>query len=321
MTAHARPKWLSIALYFGLGALAVLLILGFAAQWRFGALLSAPKVDRNVFIGDAGVYGVVDPETVQPLIAEFAAEKLGQSPPAWVVQRFLPYSGGAAARLDFDTQQVDLALYLNPRRLLPEIERRTRGADLARIAPEITWHNPAVARPTPGVLSLLGSVPMEPEAEDAFWYTWNQSFRPPPLSLEGDHFIEILMDNRKGQAYLVAASLLLAYDIDLDAQEQDISLSSLQFVEVARTTVDFHPPDRFSMRLVLDIQPDAVERLGVINLKVAIEDGFEEWGHRWRKHGIEFTGESRWRDTAIVYDYDLKPALKFLELAIDGQLF
>ena len=75
------------------------------------------------------------------------------------------------------------------------------------------------------------------------------------------------------------------------------------------------------MRLVLDIVPDAIDRLGVINLKVGVAEAIEELAARWKEdHRLALEGEARWEGTTIVYEYRLKGARKFLGLLRDGRL-
>lgn len=321
MTPAPRSRVWKFLGYAAAALVALAVITGIVAEWRYGFVRAAPRADRTTLLDDAGVIAVVNPAPLEPLVAQLAAEELGGRPPQWVVNRLLPYGAGAVARLDLDQRRVNLDAYVNPRRLVPILRRRIGNLDFERLAPEIRWANPPLVQPEPGVLSTEGWVPTDPEAEEAYWYTWNQSLTPPPLQIEGGHVAELLMDNRNGQAYVVAASLLRAYDIDLDSQQHDISLSSLQFVEIARMTLDFAPPDVFLLNLDLDIRPDATERLGVINLKVAIEDGFNNLGERWKRQGIDFSGETRWDGTTIVYRYRLEPALKATQLALRGELF
>ena len=163
---------------------------------------------------------------------------------------------------------------------------------------------------------------MESEAKEAAWYLWKQSFKPAPLPFEGRHFIEVAMDNRDGGAYLAIASLLHAYDIKLDESQTDISLSSLKFVIKARMLVDITPADILVMRLTLEIRPDAVNRLGVINLKVGIEEVLVEWGENLSsEHGIPFEVKSAWDGNVIHFNYRIKGAGKVIRLAMDGELF
>jgi hypothetical protein len=131
----------------------------------------------------------------------------------------------------------------------------------------------------------------------------------------------MVMDNRRGHAFLVVASMLEAFDIHLDAEKTDISLSSLQFVREARLTADLTRSDSLRIRFVLEILPDDIEKLGVVNLKVGIDELFEEIGTRWRRdHGLRLEGESAWDGTRIVYEYRLSSARKAFHLLVTDQL-
>jgi len=290
-------------------------------ETRYRVVRKAERVDRAVLLGGASVRGVVDPKKVQPILAEIAAEELGRAVPEWAVDWFMPYEAGAVAQLNFDAHVVELDLYLNAPRLDPELARRGRRLNLRQRLSGIDWADEGVAATEPGLLRLRGTIAMEPDAEDAFWYTWNQSFRPPPLALENGHFVEVVLDNRRGAAYLAFASLLAAFDIELDAKYQDISLSSLQFVEAVRLTIDPTPSGALGIRMTMAIAPDAIDRLGVVNMKVGIEDAFAELGARLDRQGLTLRGAGEWTDTGIVYEYRLDDAKKAIRLGMRGDLF
>ena len=118
---------------------------------------------------------------------------------------------------------------------------------------------------------MHGTVPMEPEAHEAAWYLWKQSFKPAPLRLEGGHFIEVVMDNRDGGAYLSVASILHAFDIKPNEAETDISLSSLKFVTQSRMHADILNDGSLTMYLSITIKPEAptgsVRRSGSIDYR------------------------------------------------------
>ena len=150
---------------------------------------------------------------------------------------------------------------------------------------------------------------------------WKQSFKPAAIPFQGAHFIEVVMDNRDGGAYLAVASILHAFDIDLNESETDISLSSLKFVTKARMSIDVTPTDLLLFRLAIEVRPDAVNRLGVINLKVGIEELFTQWSETLlTEHEITVEGKSDWNENVMLFHYRLNGASKALRLAIDGEL-
>lgn len=288
---------------------------------RYALIRTSPRVDLAGLADDPSIIAMIDPalaiEQIRPLIAK----RTGFPIPDWIVRRILPYEAAIVTASDYDDTEVDLTVFLNPRRFGPFIERQVNAIGLQSSVPEIQWAPEGLTERDPGVFSVSGTVPMEPQAQEAAYYLWKQSFKP-AIPLQGTHFIEVVMDNRDGGAYLAVASILHAFDIDLDESETDISLSSLKFVTKARMYVDLTPSDILLCRLAIEIRPDAVNRLGVINLKVGIDELMTEWGETLsNEHGLTLEGKSEWNDNVILFNYRLKGAGKALQLALNGDLF
>lgn len=285
---------------------------------RYGVLLPTLRAKPDIALDKSAVQVVVDPDAIGPLLPSAAAPVLPV--PGWLLHFFIPYEAGGVGVVDFDAETIALTGYLNARRLAPFIAREAAKVDLKRQAPHIRWNGPAYEA-RPGLLIFDGTIPLDPDAEESFGYMWDQGMTPPPLAMEGGHFVEAVLDNRRGHAYLAFASFVRAYDIDLSENQHEIELASLQFVREARFTMDYLPPDSFEMRLVLEITREGIDKLGVVNLKVAIEEAIQKLGHEWeKKYDISLTGESRWEETSIVYEYELESARKWLGLIRDGEL-
>jgi len=171
------------------------------------------------------------------------------------------------------------------------------------------------------MLTLNGRLPMEVQAQEAVWYEWDRTIIPTPLELEGGHFIEFAADNREGGFYLVLASLLDAYDIRLDEQEQDISLTTFYFVVSARIVADITTDERLKIQMAIEFQKGTENRVGVINLKVAIDDFIEAWRNElFDMHGLVLDGTSEWEENVLHYRYTLDDALEFMELLARGEI-
>ena len=293
-------------------------------ELRFAVFRASPRVDLAGLAEDpsTSIVVVINPELAMDQLRPLLNERAGFAVPNWIVRRILPYAVTIVTASDYDNAKVDLTVFLNPRRFGPPIQREVNAIGLQSSVPEIQWAPEGLIERGPGVFSVSGSVPMEPEAQEAAWYLWNQSFKPSAIPFQGAHFIEVVMDNRDGGAYLAVASILHAFDIDLDEGETDISLSSLKFVTKARMSIDVTPTDLLLFRLAIEVRPDAVNRLGVINLKVGIEELLAEWSERlFTEHEIVLEGKNEWNENVMLFQYRLKGASKALRLAIDGELF
>lgn len=308
----------------GIAALALVvtaLVFAVFIELRFSAFRASPRVDRATLIEHPSIVFIVDPNTVREQIVAAVQEQVGYGVPAWLIERVLPYEISVMTWSDYDRNKVDLTLFINPRRLDPAIAQQVNKAGLQSLVPKIQWAAEGLVQRSPGVLTARGSVQMEPEAEEAAWFLWKQSFKAAAVPVEGGHFIEIVMDNRDGGAYLAVASLLQAFEIELDATETDISLSSLKFVLKARMHVDLTPGDTLLLSFTIEVRPDAVNRLGVINLKVGIDELFALWGETLkREHDITLVGESEWEGNVMEFRYRIGNARKMIQLAINREL-
>jgi hypothetical protein len=302
------------------GAAIVALLAVAVTELRYGFLRSGPRVSRGPVTSGAGLIAIVDSAKLTELAGDEIRDASGWPVPDWAVRRMLPHEGGVAALLNFDLQRVDLRVYVNPKTLAPVGRRLGETLRFSDAFPRIRWKKGS-EEPARGLLMKEGVVAFAPEAEEAFWYTWSQSIKQSPPEFEGGHLLEAVFDNRQGHAFLIVASLLDAYEIELGAEETDISLSSLQFVREARLTADLAPPDSIRFRFVLDILPEHIEKLGVVNLKVGLDDVIKEHSDRWqREHGLKLEGQSAWDGTTIVYDYRLSSARQAFHLLVRGEL-
>ncbi len=299
-----------------------LLVVGAYVEFRLQVLRRSPEVDLSRIAAESSIVAVVRPELAIDQIESILSERVGFSVPRWIVRRALPFQAAIVTSSDYDDSEVDLTAFLNPRHFGKELQGRLNKRGIQSILPEIQWAEAGIVTETPGVLQAQGAVAMETEAQEAAWYLWKQSFKPAPLPFKGQHFIEVVMDNRDGGAYLAVASLLHAFGIKLDEDQTDISLSSLKFVTESRMLVDIAPEDILVLRLSIEIRPDAVNRLGVINFKVGITELIVGWGEMLTtEYALPFEGESSWDENVMHFNYRVKGATKVMQIAMEGKLF
>ena len=297
------------------------LVFGLFIELRFSVLRSSPKVDRTTLLEHPSVVAIIDPNTVKAQIAAAVRERIGYPVPRWLIESVLPHEISLMTQSDYDQNEVDLTFFINPRRGDPAIAQQINKAGLQSLVPKVQWASEGLVRQSSGVLTARGTVPMEPEAQEAAWFLWNQSFKAAPVPVEGGHFIEIVMDNRDGGAYLAVASLLQAFDIEMDKTQTDISLSSLKFILKARMHVDVTSGDTLMLSFTIVVRPEAVNRLGVINLKVGIDELFTRWGETLAsKHDITLVGQSEWEENVMEFRYRISDARKMIRLAINREL-
>lgn len=264
----------------------------------------------------------VDPSVVTSRVKRVLDEVFSRAVPLWAIEQFLPYEGSVILSNDFDSGNVVIHVLVNERRMGPVIvtlfnESATKNA----LPREVAWDDNGMVFEKRGVITVEGKMGMDTEAKEAVWYQWHHPAILRPIPLRGGHLFEGVLDNRDGGAYLVTASYLKAFHIVLDKREQEISLSTLQFVTSVRVEADVIEPDTLKIRLEFDIVPEARNRLAVINLKVAIDESFEQRARQLKRdHEISFIGTSRWVGTTIIWEYEMDKLDEASALAIDNRL-
>ncbi|MCH7959728.1 MAG: hypothetical protein IID08_06340 [Candidatus Hydrogenedentes bacterium] len=295
----------------------------FVLDLRYSVIRETPPVDHESFTDlHPSVRVFVNPSRAGDRLGAVLEQRLGRPVPGWVVDAILPHALSLIVFANHDSGRIEMSGMLNTRRLDPLIREMIDVFDIAARYPEIAWSEQGVIRAERGVLLHDASVVMEAEAKEAAWYVWKHGFEPRPLPLEGNHLIEVVFDNRDGGAYLAVASLLNAYGFNLDEEEEDIGLTSLQFVRSARLEIDFVADDAVAIRFSLDVVPGTRNRMAVVNMKVGLDRVFTEAGERAQeRHDLTLSGDSEWKGDTLEFDYRLRPADRFIEQILGGEFF
>jgi len=291
------------------------------AHAYFGALVSAPPTNRTDLSPTPVAVILIQPRKAAPFIHALVNRQSPVKIPRWALDRSLPYEATILLSENTKGDYIDIHALLTMPRFAPLATRYMNDNNLRENMPEVNWNPHEVQRPQSGTILLEGSVPMEEDTLDDVWMQWNQSIQPAPLAMAEGHFIEGLFDNRIGAGYLAMASLLYAFDIDLDDQEQKISLTSFQFVLSMRLAIDITNDNAVEIYFIIEVLPEAKQRLAVINLKVALDDAFENMKTDLaREHEIVMTGEMKQTENIIEYTYRIEDAMSYVELWLAGDM-
>lgn len=296
----------------------IVLIGGMIVEAQFQIIRRAPEVDRTDLMERPAIQIVVRPEHAPDLLHRLAEDRAGRSIPRWAWNRFMAHELGVMISEETDDGKILIGNYASLPYAAAFVSKHANRMDLHERVSEISWTDDAVHTSQFGLVTLDGHVVPDDEAIEAVFYQWGDGRILIPLTVTGDHFFELVFDNRSGQAYLAMASLMAAFDFDLDAQETDITLSSFQFVITMRLFVDVVEGDVFEVAMDVDIEPAARNRIGVINLKGGVDELFSELDKKLQKErGITITGDSSWNETTIEYRYRISPATEFVNYMLD----
>lgn len=319
---------------FGIALLLVLLVLvGLVyVDFRYEALRAAPRIDLATITTDrSSVRVAIDVFRATELLHASIEEQAGRAVPKWLVAKMLPYEATFMLVLEERAGRINIHGLLNTQRLAPVILEQVNRSGFLENEKALAWGPAALQHEKRGALSLAGTVPLVENPLEAAEFGWVEPNRLTTLPLERGHLVEAVIDNRDGGAYMAIASLLAAYGVEPDESIQEISVSSFQFVRSIRLTADnermlkkndFGATEGLRIRMVVEIVPEARDRLGALNLKAALGKAFERQGEDFdRRHGLSFTGSNDWNDNVIEYEYRLEDLPKAVSLALHGNLF
>lgn len=313
-------------LFFVIAGALVLAVALVGTLWldrQYAFLWAAPRVPHEqVFTMHPSIRATADPVKLRSLVLATVEDQFPSSPPAWLIDLVLPYAVFVAFAADHQGMKTPVQLFVNDRRLGPVIAEQFNLAGVTERFPRIQWSHEGMVRARAGVLTLEGAVPMDAKAQADALLEWNPGLKRSPLEFLGGHLFEAVADNRDGGAFVVMASLMKAYDFDLDREVEDVSLTTFLFVISARLTIDLRADDAFVMHLEIEVVPEAKDRIAVINLKAALDRGLESLTERLREdHDIVMTGASGWDANVMKFDYVLPRASKVFVPALKGELF
>lgn len=296
-----------------IGFAVLILIFLAVAEFHFNALRSAPQVDRKTLSKKSNLTIIVQPDKAPGFIHSLAEELAGRSIPAWLLPFATPHEAGVFFSENMENDTVEILAYTSLKRFSKPAESMSQSRALDSFVKQISWTPNQLVSPERGVLVASGAIDSDIEALDQIYLQWGEEGVLVPRSISGQHLWELLFDNRAGKAYLSMASLMTAFDVKLKSEHMDILLSSIQFVTTMRAYADVTEDDVLHIAIDIDIVPTARNRIGVVNLKGGIDEGFAELGKALKKrHNILVEGSSGWVDTTMQFRYTIDQATPFI---------
>ena len=302
--------------------IAVLLCFGLLiAEWQLQFVRTAPRIDRNTLVSRPNLQLLLQPQKAPDFIQAIAEQQTGRSIPGWLIKRVLPYEMGMLFYEDKDSPDIQLHSYTSMPHLAKAAYRVLQSTELSTIDSNIQWQSPTVQWPETGVLTAQGSVEADAVTSDAVFYQWGEARPLTTLPLSGNHFGEMVFDNRAGQAYLTMVSFMKAHGLDFGEDHSKI-LASFQFVISIRANVNVTANNQLKVYLGIEIQPEHKNKLGVGTLHGGIQEIFAELGKTLEsKHGIKLSGGSEWNENVIEFNYLIENATQVATLLAARQLF
>ncbi|MCP4641941.1 MAG: hypothetical protein GY851_15980 [bacterium] len=242
-----------------LGALAVVLILATAAVLMINAWLGAFPAARRVpvaeFLTDQSV-AAVSVDTQNPVWLRVMDDQLADAGAlGWLMGVAMPHEYGAIVDVNAAEATSQTTMVISTRRFGPLLKRMLIDEDPL---------SSGVSEGKDGAILLKTNEAITPETLALAGERWAQA-APDELKFEGGHFLEAVVGNSSGQAFLGLEGLLLALSTKEDTDEfekQQIfdadQLSGLFYrVRSGRVTGDFTEEGDLTLSLLAEC-PDAV---------------------------------------------------------------
>lgn len=231
--------------------------------------------------------------------------------PDWLVALVVPREVAVMFEPNLTGGATEVMLFINDQRLGPVITDVVRRMDLPSLLPYIEWTSDTLEAHGPGYLSMVGTMPLLPQAQDLVQKRWGK----PPLTLpmldaEGGHFVEAVFDNRDGGSLAVILSLLDANQVPLDRLTQRDVLDVLAAITEARLLGDLTSNDELAAYLEVSFRANTSNTLlqGFANtfdalveeLRTKIDDPLPGSG---AIEGLEFVAEYTITDPDVVWNW------------------
>lgn len=309
-------RWQSLSIGAGFAAL-----IGLAAfEWFTGLLRTAPQLDLAALADiHPAVRIQINTAPIESDLVEHVRTRGGSFAPEFAIRSILPHGLTVWLAPNYTRNMIELRTLVHERRGGPLVARvlNARGAHAAIEA--FAFDVNGFQAPRRGAVTLNGWFPLEQSAGTDLAEEFAANPAPPLPPMDGSHVFELHADNRNGAAYLIFASILHAFDIELSETEEKISLTSFKFVDAIALTVDLVFGDSIGIVCEMDIEPGQKDKLAVANLKAGLDELFERLGGDWnRKYGLTLTGQSEWHGDTLVFTYrvdDVPALLKALDSA------
>lgn len=279
-------------------------VAAFIVQSNYKALLPSPRVPHTTLVTpDTRALLVIDVPRAQNFIARNFLKDAGV-PPA-VLPYGLPYEVALVGDMEYSANRMKMSILVNDQRLAPVIVDFANQAELP--APLSDWFADSVLKAEgPGKLVRTGTAPIDPLIVEKMGAFWTPGKVSAPLSVEGGHLFELVLDNRDGSALALIGSLIPAFkkDMDLSSMLNEGRMGVIEPLAVARLQVDISDEDVVTAHLELECKPDADESMATI-LMFALETGFYQVKPALDQMGVKLEGKTSLQGKTAVGDYTI----------------
>ena len=312
-----------------LGVFLIAALVGFYyVNSRYG-LTRAPRITYSQVEGDHFPIRV----EMQPLKAKDdflnLLEQSGAKVPSYALDRVLPQEVTILASINPTLPQMDLHVFVNEQSFGPVIQQMLNQNLKANPPSRVVWSTQGVQFPRRGVLTLDGNVPVPSSILDAMTMEWGSAHKRVPLKMDGNHFIEAVIDNRDGAAYTLVLLLTNQEPPKANANQGNQGQNPAQAMQQAqlsfltnslKQTESVHligepgPADVLDLTVTFTCTKES-GRAGPETVKTVLDTGLTQGAPVLESvYGLNLAGESQIKGQTVVGTYKLSPFSKLLDM-------
>ncbi|NLN92131.1 MAG: hypothetical protein GX130_02330 [Candidatus Hydrogenedens sp.] len=300
-----------------LGVLLIAIIAGGAIAWnKFdGELgLSASPVLQHQTVCDPGarLRLIANPLLLVPYLVDYLPEKLDLPLNADQIKTLLPHvlprELAVLIKTDMNTHKAQLTVFANEQRLGRLFAKELNGQNLLAKVKQINWTSDGFELPERGNLFVQGTLAIPEAVEEELFELWPVQSKAAPAAIEGNHHLELVLDNNNGDLLALIAAGVSSGGQDWEAfrksQEAEMAMGVVQTIQTARLAADLNDPN--TATFILRIEADET---GGPGLQFLLSGLALPWVTQYLKNEMDLTlsGDLQWNEAekAILGSYTL----------------
>lgn len=250
----------------------------------------------------------IEPSRAPDLVAAMLSSS-GSTLPPWALSRVTPYEITLLFAPVPSTDTIGVVTFVNEQRLGPGIARAVNAYFASGALPAVQWTAEGMTATQRGLLLANGAMRLNPVIRKAWESTWSARSIQAPLSMNQDHFLELLLDNRDGGAFLVLGTLLMQ---DVDEQPQgtmdpNVIADTLSDIVSCRVTADRSAPDTLAIQVRFACVDHITEQTKGM-FRFFYEMALGTLQQQAQLQGMALEGTSVWKGSNLEGEYTLTNA-------------
>ena len=285
--------------------LIALLVTALVMDRRYELLFASGRIPHEQLASpDMGLRVSIQPTQAGDYLYNIVKRKQ-PNVPQWALLRILPYE--AAFMLEPKGDSIQSTFYVNAQRLGPQVASYIREANLASQLSFVQWESPVPEARERGVLVMHGTLAANTTALDYARLTWREFTPSSSLPLEGNHFVEAVLDNRAGSGFITLASVLAANGVPDDQLGPESLLATLaQTLTEARVTADIVDGNEVDLTVRLVYRDEGLQEQAT-TIKFVYDMAFGRISqYLTDTFGAELDGAAGWDGSTLLGRYRLK---------------